>query len=178
MHGNYETPALDIHWPVHFHGQTTIQGKSIIDCVYPVGSIYMSVNSTSPDILFGGTWEKIEGRFLLGSSSSYALGGTGGAATVALTTAQMPSHTHTFTGTAASHNHTGYWHAGKNRAAVGTSRDVCVSASYSTTKNVQYSQATSSKSITPAGKNSNTGSGSAHNNMPPYLTVNIWKRIA
>lgn len=48
---------------------------SIIDIVYPVGSIYMSVNATDPSKLFSGTaWEKLEGRFLLGSSSTYANG--------------------------------------------------------------------------------------------------------
>ena len=46
---------------------------------YPVGSIYQSVNTTSPASLFGGRWEKIEGRFLLGSSSEYDLRYNGGA---------------------------------------------------------------------------------------------------
>ncbi len=40
------------------------------DLVYPVGSIYMSVNDTNPATIFGGTWEKIEGRFLLGSGTT------------------------------------------------------------------------------------------------------------
>lgn len=44
---------------------------------WPVGSIYMSVSSTSPATLFGGTWERISERFLLGASSSYPAGGTG-----------------------------------------------------------------------------------------------------
>lgn len=50
----------------------------ILDFTYPVGSIYMSVNSTNPSTLFGGTWERIQGRFLLGASSSYTAGSTGG----------------------------------------------------------------------------------------------------
>ena len=41
-----------------------------LDLVYPVGSIYMSVNNVNPKNLFGGEWEKIEGRFLLGSGTS------------------------------------------------------------------------------------------------------------
>lgn len=72
------------------------------DEIYPVGSIYMSVNSTSPATLFGGTWERITGSFLLAatdngsSGASQAAGNTGGAATVTLTAAQsgVPAHSH------------------------------------------------------------------------------------
>lgn len=46
--------------------------------IFPVGSIYTSINSTNPATLFGGTWEQIQGRFLLSASSSYAAGDTGG----------------------------------------------------------------------------------------------------
>ena len=65
---------------------------ALLDMFYPVGSIYMSVNSTNPSLLFGGTWQKIEGRFLLGSSSSYANGATGGSAD-----AVVVAHTHDVT---------------------------------------------------------------------------------
>lgn len=63
---------------------------------YPVGSIYISVNSTSPATLFGGTWERIQDVFLLAAGSSYSAGSTGGAATVTLTAAQsgVPAHSH------------------------------------------------------------------------------------
>ena len=47
-----------------WHAEST---NSHLDLIYPVGSIYMSVNDTNPKVLFGGQWEKIEGRFLLGS---------------------------------------------------------------------------------------------------------------
>ena len=85
--------------------------------VYPVGSIYMSVVATSPATLFGGTWEKLKDRFLLGSGDTYSAGSTGGAATVSytpagsnsggsvgnhtLTTTEIPSHNHGWTGTSA-----------------------------------------------------------------------------
>lgn len=62
--------------------------------IYPVGSIYMSVNSTSPGTLFGGTWERIQDRFLLSAGSTYSAGATGGEATHTLSAAEMPSHTH------------------------------------------------------------------------------------
>lgn len=88
--------------------------------IYPVGSIYVSTNSTNPETLFGGTWARIQDTFLLMAGSTYAAGTTGGSATMshthsqvavttgassaantggtAITTDQMPSHTHTFTG--------------------------------------------------------------------------------
>lgn len=102
------------------------------DKIYPIGSIYMSVSSTSPATLFGGTWERLKSRFLLGAEDTgdttgdpYIGGATGGAASVSytpagtvdghtLTTDEIPSHNHTFTGTAvtsggqsANHTHTG-----------------------------------------------------------------------
>lgn len=68
--------------------------KDIINIVYPVGSIYMSVNSTSPASLFGGTWERIKDRFLLAAGDTYSAGSTGGEAQHTLTVDEMPSHYH------------------------------------------------------------------------------------
>lgn len=67
--GNYITPATRSKG-VYMEDNTTLSLLSS----YPVGSIYQSVNTTSP-----GSCEKIECRFLLGSSSEYDLGYTGGA---------------------------------------------------------------------------------------------------
>ena len=81
----------------------------VISKVYPVGSIYMSVNSTDPGTLFGGTWERIQGKFLLGASSGHSAGSTGGAETVTLSAGNIPAHTHTIpdhTHTVPNHIHT------------------------------------------------------------------------
>ena len=64
--------------------------------LYPVGAIYLSTVATSPAELFGGTWKRLEGRFLLGCSADYPAGTAGGAAKVTLTVAQMPTHAHQF----------------------------------------------------------------------------------
>ena len=64
------------------------------DKIYPVGSIYMSVNSTNPSLLFGGTWELLKDRFLLGAGGTYGVGATGGEAEHTLTIAEMPAHRH------------------------------------------------------------------------------------
>lgn len=54
----------------------------------------MSVNSTNPQTLFGGTWQRIQGRFLFAADSKHAAGTTGGEETHQLTVEEMPSHTH------------------------------------------------------------------------------------
>lgn len=55
---------------------TDSQGTKLIDVIYPIGSIYMSFNSTSPADLFGGTWEQITDRFLYCADSSGTTGGS------------------------------------------------------------------------------------------------------
>lgn len=131
--------------------------------IYPVGSIYMSVNSVNPSTLFGGTWEQIKDTFLLSSGNNYGLGDTGGSATVTLTKDQMPVHTHIQN----AHSHTigslvRYDISGKGVAAVGDG--------YGNSHNYKTGNTTAT--------NQNAGGGQAHNNMPPYLVVNVWKRIA
>ena len=137
-----------------------------INSVYPVGSIYMSVNSTNPGTLFGGTWQRIEGRFLLGASATYGAGTMGGEASHKLTTDELPSHSHSVN----SQNLQG-----------GTNGDVCNSNSGSL-NGWDYEPAHTNKGgrrfTVPAHNTNATGSGKAHNTMPPYLSVYIWKRTA
>lgn len=87
---------------------------------HPIGSLYWSSQSTDPGTLFGGTWTRIKDKFILAAGDTYTNGATGGAATVTLTTNNMPSHTHgytpagsisvttnpTFTGSSHSHSYT------------------------------------------------------------------------
>lgn len=117
---------------------------------YPVGAIYLSVTDANPASLFGGTWERIGGRFLLGADDTYAAGSTGGEAAHQLTTSEMPSHNHTL---------------GNYSTTGGTTSSMTVQANdkkgYSGNVNTLY-----------------TGGNKAHNNMPPYLAVYMWKRTA
>lgn len=71
--------------------------REIVDLVYPVGAIYLSASGTNPQVLFGGTWTAISGRFLLASSNNYAAGSTGGEAEHTCTADEMPEHTHGMT---------------------------------------------------------------------------------
>ena len=82
---------------------------TLLDRTYPVGSIYMSANNTNPGTVFGGTWQQIQGKFLLGASSGHAAGSTGGAETVTLSASQLPAHTHSVsdhTHSVPNHTHT------------------------------------------------------------------------
>lgn len=141
------------------HKHTTSEVTDWLNKVYPVGSIYMSVNSTSPASLFGGTWVQLKDRFLLGAGDTYSNGATDGESTHTLTTNEMPSHTHsppTWVHYASSGGNTG----GYNLPTVSNNKgNTYVQASPQVNKDVSY-----------------TGGGQAHNNMPPYLVVYMWKR--
>lgn len=140
----------------------------VLDNVYPVGSIYMNVNSTNPGTLFGGTWEQIQGRFLLGMSSSYPAGSQGGEASHTLTTAEMPSHGHNPA------NESGYFGFITNSKKAFEVGDMGVQSG----SGRYYPYASAAFDISRNSLTGTTGGGNSHNNMPPYLSIYIWKRTA
>lgn len=134
----------------------------ILDSVYPIGSIYMSINNVNPDTLFGGTWEQIKDTFLLSAGDTHEAGTTGGEETHTLSINEMPSHNHRYideTGKALMNGYFGRDGTNQSNAYMGVSDKV---AGYSNAKYVME----------------NTGGGESHNNMPPYLTVYMWKRVS
>lgn len=140
----------------------------VLDNVYPIGSIYMNVNSTNPGTLFGGTWEQIQGKFLLGMSSSYPAGSQGGEASHTLTTAEMPSHGHNPA------NESGYYGFITNSKKVFEVGDMGVQSG----SGRYYPYSTAAFDISRNSLTGTTGGGNSHNNMPPYLSIYIWKRTA
>ena len=144
VNGNHTvTGNLDVS------GELRQRGTGLLNLVYPVGSIYMSVNNVSPQSFLGGTWVRIQDRFLLAAGSSYAAGATGGEASHTLTVSEMPSHSHNY----------GTW---RNCSKVSGANNKMVEASTDVLDNVPGTMA--------------AGGGAAHNNMPPYLAVYMWKR--
>ena len=132
--------------------------------IYPVGAIYMSVSSTSPASLFGGTWEQIQDKFLLAAGSSYTAGDTGGEAAHTLTVDEIPSHAHGL----------------RANTSWGNSETLAPWAQYFGS-NILYDVGSSGGTITASYYYDvvrPTGGGAAHNNMPPYLAVYVWKRTA
>lgn len=127
--------------------------KKIKLAPYPVGSIYMSVNSTSPASLFGGTWEQIKDKFLLSAGDTYKVGSTGGESEHKLTVNEMPNHRHSI---------------GRG-FGTDTGETRFVYAEYVK----KYSNWSDAELQTY-----DTGGNQPHNNMPPYLAVYVWKRVA
>ncbi len=125
---------------------------SIADLIYPVGSIFLSTSDTSPQAMFGGTWRRIQDRFLLCAGAQHSAGETGGEERHVLTESEMPSHSHTVS----AYRNGSNWNERGNRISAG---------------NPEYSSSVSAST-------SSAGGGSAHNNMPPYLAVYAWERVA
>lgn len=71
--------------------------SELMQMAHPVGSIYQSTMDTSPQMLFGGTWERLKDRFLLAAGDTYEAGAIGGEATHTLTVDEMPAHQHNIT---------------------------------------------------------------------------------
>lgn len=140
---------------------------SVVDLIYPIGSIYMSVNSTDPSTLFGGSWERIQDRFLLASGSSYGAGSTGGSAD-----AVVVKHLHQPSTGDGFHS---YMSGTVERVRLGTS--TASSARYAIVGKKNASSADAS-GLRYAGSTDYTGSDGAGKNMPPYLAVYVWKRIS
>lgn len=142
---------------------TYARKDDLLNAIYPVGSIYISTNNNSPQNFLGGTWVRIEGRFLLGAGSGYTVNATGGEATHQLTTNEMPSHNHSMSYANATGSYGGgsYLVAGSTRITVSS----------------LVGNPTSKSGVT-AVTISSTGSGAAHNNMPPYYVVYIRRRTA
>lgn len=84
------------HNPVEDNTHTYWKSVELVwaDKVYPVGSIYLSMGNTNPQLLFGGVWSKIGGRFLIGADNTYVAGTKGGSSSHSITVGEMPIHTH------------------------------------------------------------------------------------
>ena len=137
--------------------------------LFPIGSIYINVNTINPGTIFGGTWEQIEDKFLLCSGSTYENGTAGGSATHVhgtqehtLTIDEIPSHKHTI-----------------NRMSWAASKPSGYGSSV-------YLWAYDTSDIYPVSESyfNNTGGSGSHSHgnttststLPPYLAVTVWKR--
>lgn len=197
--GNWQL-IQDTDFTYHFQNARS-KTQEIIDLIYPVGSIYMSVNAVNPSAIFGGTWEQIKDRFLLSAGDNYNNGDKDGAATVKLKAAESgnqsqsitsggmsanESHGHGINSDATNASFMGMAGTGATSglgelakvATTGTRTQVVPSAA----ANTDFIRIVNTKTVSTAHTHSVTVAAkdatSAHNNMPPYLVVNIWKRTA
>lgn len=185
----------------------TAAKKNVLETVFPVGSFYISASSaTSPTTRLGfGTWEIVSGQFLLAANSAYPAGSSGGEASHKLAAAEMPSHTHNAATTQnGSHSHSAsIGNSGEHYHGSGVGWDRFPNGSYGcydgaynhvgfdggdtnnpvwkTSINGSHSH---SANIHAAGAHTHTvnvdstGGNAPHNNMPPYLSVYMWRRTA
>ena len=155
-----------------YYRATPAKTQSLLDTIYPVGSIYFAYNHTSPASLFGGTWTRLENAFLWASDESGTIGATGGEKTHKLTVAEMPSHKHSITRPkwfGADGDGTISTTFGSSGAIYGYTGGT--TASYKTLESYNNTSATQNGIW-------KTGGDTAHNNMPPYIQVSAWRRTA
>ncbi len=167
------------------------------NALYPVGSIYISVNPTNPSACFGGTWEAWgAGRVPVGidaaDSNFNTAEKTGGAAEVALSTAQMPAHAHGLnshthgagtlkTASDGAHQHKVQYSktAGAGSAENSIKNEGTGWSAKSATESAgSHTHTLSGSTGGASGNTASTGSGQAHNNLQPYITCYMWKRVA
>lgn len=161
------TDAEKQSWNAATSGSSENLLSQLLSCVYPVGSIYLSVNETSPVIFLGGQWERISDRFLLASGSSYAAGSTGGSAL----------HNHDYKLSFANYN------LGFDTSADGLGAYNYDSKSY---VKARVAGGVSAKGLYNVSVETHTlsvsyldgGNTSYKENLPPYLAVYAWKRVA
>lgn len=135
--------------------------KSLLDFFHPIGDIVYNVSADfDPNTLWGGTWEKITDKFLVGAGNSYTLGSTGGEATHTLTVDEMPTHKHTV-GVE--------YGTGSNLTSSPDTEWSSSSGGYAQWGNYERTNYPRIKTA---------GGSKAHNNLPPYKAVYIWQRIS
>ena len=169
---------LDVAWNSTFEKDVRVSGDlsvgnltslkaALMDIFHPVGAYYSSSDPTSPEELFGGTWEEIHGRFLFAEDYAHPAGSAGGEEAHTLTVSEMPSHNgHLSAGIVGTTpyekgNYKGFLNSSTMTAYGDIGRGWNVHAG---------------NEMHPASEA--VGGGQPHNNMPPYLSVYIWHRIA
>lgn len=166
--------------------QLLVEGD-LVNKIYPVGSIYMSINATNPASLFGGTWEQWgKGRVPVGVDDSQtefnAAGKVGGFKTHTLTAYEIPAHAHVVpqysgaTSTGGNHTHGARY---DRDAATGTGKGRYFPTGTTEKSNFTTASGSHNHTFTVGQRNTNaTGGSLAHNNLQPYITCYMWRRIA
>lgn len=151
--------ALEASAYAQYLAEAATGGVDLLNALFPIGYIYISTSSASPASFIGGTWEKLNDVFLLATGENSS-GATGGEKSVLLTEEKIPSHNHVSmvggTGDVISD------YLGGSEAGYGLKSGAEGSSGLVSPENYYTSY---------------TGGGEAHNNMPPYYAVNMWRRI-
>ena len=161
-----DSAALQCAWDASFDGDMTVVGqlaagsltvggRTLVDLLYPIGSLYLSTAETDPGTTLGGTWQRIEDRFLLAAGQTYAAGATGGQA--ALTLTEQPN---VIQGGSGGEAYAESWSGGTGRRELTTSA-ICINHDHTVDLDSQP-----------------CGGGEAVGILPPYLAVYVWQRVS
>ena len=143
--------------------------RSVLDFFYPVGTIYISENKDfNPSTVWGGTWELIKDRMIIGAGNGYAVKSTGGEATHKLSVNEMPSHAHE--GRALVYGYDGW-----DPVTIG---QYTLAFDYQNGIYQGAVKATKGAYVSLNSFTGPTGNDQPHNNMPPYYSAYIWRRTA
>lgn len=156
----------------HSHTMSDLPAAAAALAAYPVGAVFISAVATSPATLFGGTWTQISDRMLIAIGANTRWDSaleTGGAETVTLTAAQsgLPAHSHGITQTPHSHSNQDA-NAGNLLSAAGASYGVQYSDNFTGAQNANIT----------INNNTAQNASAAHDNMPPFIAVYMWRRTA
>lgn len=188
-----EGDGFECQYDAKFNGKLSYRGKELLDLVYPIGSIYLSVSAASPATLFGGIWERIKDRFLLSAGDTYDAGSTGGSADAVIVRHNHLQMSHTHTQRAHSHGPSidgaRYLYYNYSEVEAGVSERSVASASGNykapvvNSANTDWKGSAYTASETAANNdttalNIEAGEDGTGKNMPPYLTVYMWKRTS
>lgn len=171
---------------------TRITGAPTAIAAWPVSSVFIGYTATNPaTLLGGGTWVQIaQGQMLIGQNPADVdfdtLGDTGGEKAHTLIGPEMPTHDHaagqlTTTGTGSAHTHdTPIRHLATTTTGGTAERVTDVSNALGSSGSAVTATIAGSTAHTHGvgGDTGDAGGGGAHNNMPPYLTVYIWRRTS
>ena len=141
--------------------------KDLLEKVYPIGSYYWSEKNTSPSDIFGGSWTKIRGRFLFASDSNHDVGSTGGEERHTLTINEMPRHCHEYEK---------FCHHDTTRPSRSGMTFGIHETEWQWIFPVNDIRNKDPNKFLDTYSTTSVGGGSSHNNMPPFLTANCWKR--
>ncbi|MEA4939170.1 MAG: DUF859 family phage minor structural protein [Christensenella sp.] len=189
-----EQDGFDVGWPARFREDVQFDEGLIFssalwlaNLIFPVGSIRMTVSAADESAFLSGTWARWgTGRVPVGVNTSdtnfNTIEKTGGANTHTLATAELPSHNHSFSGSVTVNANGSHAH----QASSGSYKVGSGSAStyyYMTNGGSTSGQTTGTGGLhdhtgSVSGSVGSNGSGSAHNNLQPYITCYFWKRTA
>lgn len=157
---NIPTAEISARWyPIKYGGQFYGDGSiysNFLLAAHPVGSIYQTISPENPTVTFGGgTWERIEGKFIMGASDTYPAGSTGGNNTVPISRDNLP------------------------KVAIDVYGIYKIKETGQEVDTLTYSgQSASSGEWSKIAKTTDLGSGIPLNILPPYYSAYTWLRTA